>query len=290
MLYREFATQEEIDREYDPSKGRDPLAMPKLLEGWRERSEASRARYRATEDLAYGPTLAECMDIYHADGDVSADSRPPVHLFFHGGYWRSLSHKDFGFVVDGLVEAGITVAVVNYALCPSVPFGELVRQSRAAVAWMHRYGESLGVDPHQLSVSGHSAGGHLCAMLLVTDWEEDYGLPNDLIRSALAISGLFDLRPFPWSWLQPKLQLTGRDVADYSPLFQPCRVPARVSLVAGGKESSEFERQMLAHGEHLRGQGIEANTNTLDTDDHFSILDHYRPGGRFVEWIRGCHP
>ena len=289
MLYREFSTQEEIDREYDPSRGRDPLAMPTLLEAWRERSDASRARYRVSQDVAYGPTLAECLDIFHADGDFQAGSPPPVHLFIHGGYLRSLSHKDFGFIVDGLVEAGITVAVVNYALCPTVPFSELVRQSRAAVAWLYRQGESLGVDPQRLSISGHSAGGHLCGMLLATDWEGDYGLPNDLIRGMLAISGLYDLRPFPWSWLQPKLQLTGRDVADYSPLFQPCRVPARVSLVAGGKESSEFERQMLAHAEHLRGQGIDTSADTLEVDDHFSILDHYRPGGRFVEWIRGCH-
>ncbi|PMR73151.1 alpha/beta hydrolase [Billgrantia endophytica] len=281
MLYRDFATQEAIDRQYDPLRERDPMA---LVTDWRARSEASRARYRVTLDQPFGPSLAECMDVFHAEG-----TKTPVHLFFHGGYWRSLSHKEFGFVVDGLVRAGVTVAVVNYALCPSVPFSEVVRQSQAAVAWVHRNGERLGVDAGQLSVSGHSAGGHLCAMLLATDWEGVFGLPNDLIRGALCLSGLYDLGPFPWSWLQPKLQLTGRDVAAYSPLFRRTHVPAPVHLVAGGKESSEFERQMLAHARHLEAQGMEVTSELLPDDDHFSLLDHYRPGGHVAERIGAWH-
>lgn len=281
MLYREFATQEAIDREYDPMRGRDPAA---LLADWQARSAAARQRCRVSPDIAYGPTLAERMDVYHAERDDA-----PIHLFLHGGYWRSLGHREFGFVAEGLVQAGISVAVVNYALCPTVAFGELVRQARAAVAWMQRYGASLGVDASRLSVSGHSAGGHLTAMLLATDWQGAYGLPDDTIDGALCVSGLFDLRPFPWSWLQPKLQLTGRDVADYSPLFLPCRVPAPVVLAAGAEESAEFERQMRAYAEHLDAQGVTPDTELSPGDDHFTILDHYAPGGRFVERIAAFH-
>ncbi|MDI5921553.1 alpha/beta hydrolase [Halomonas sp. LR5S13] len=294
MLYRDLASQEAIDRAYDPMRGRDPAA---LLEDWRARSAASRQRHRVTLDLPYGPTLAERLDLFHAEGmgEESAEGREegkpaPCHLFFHGGYWRSLSHKEFSFVVDGLVASGITVAVVNYALCPAVAFGEVVRQSRAALAWVHRNAGALGVDPRQLSVSGHSAGGHLCAMLLATDWEGTYGLPHDLIRGALCVSGLYDLGPFPWSWLQPKLQLTGRDVSDYSPVRRPCRVPAAVRLVAGGEESSEFARQMQAQAAHLQAQGRPVESELLPGDDHFTLLEHYRPGGRFVEGITAFHP
>lgn len=290
MLYRELATQEAIDRAYDPMRGRDPSA---LLADWRDRSAASRRRSRVTLDLPYGPTLAERLDLFHVEGvgEGTGEGEPvPCHLFFHGGYWRSLSHKEFSFVVDGLVASGITVAVVNYALCPAVAFGEVVRQARAALAWVYRNAGALGVDPRQLSVSGHSAGGHLCAMLLATDWEGVYGLPNDLIRGALCVSGLYDLGPFPWSWLQPKLQLTGRDVSDYSPVGLPGRVPAGVRLVAGGEESSEFARQMQAYADHLSEQGLGVESTLLEGDDHFSLLDHYRPGGRFVEGITALHP
>ena len=285
MRYCQPTTQEAIDRAYDPMRGRDPAA---LLEAWRARSLAARKCHRVALDLPYGPTRAECLDLFPAEGAVD-DAPAPCHLFFHGGYWRSLSHKEFSFVVEGLVASGVTVAVVNYALCPTVAFGEVVRQARAALAWVYRHAATWGIDPRQLSVSGHSAGGHLCAMLLATDWQETYGLPDDLIKGALCVSGLYDLSPFPWSWLQPKLQLTGRDVIDYSPVQQPCRVPAKVQLVAGGEESSEFARQMQDYAEQLRGQGINVESAVLEDDDHFSLLEHYRTGGRFVEAITTFH-
>mgnify|MGYP003677503162 CR=1 FL=1 len=285
MLYRHFATQEEIDRAYDPMRGRDPAV---LVKDWRERSEASRDRHRASHkvslDLPYGPTLAERMDIFQA-----ANPNAPVHVFFHGGYWRSLSHREFSFIVDDLVNAGITVAVVNYALCPQVRFSETVRQSQAAIAYVYKHAAELGVDPEQLSISGHSAGGHLCAMLMATDWEGTFGLPNQLIRGALCISGLYDLRPFPWSWLQPKLQLSGRDVQEFSPLWLPCHVPAPIKLVAGGRESEEFERQMSSYAEHLSQQGQTVTQQLLPDVDHFSILEHYLNDGCFVEWIKAFH-
>lgn len=281
MLYRDFATQEAIDTAYDPMRGRDPAA---LLADWQTRSDAVRERLRVTPGVAYGPTLAERMDIYHAEAEGA-----PLHLFFHGGYWRSLGHCEFGFVAEGLAQAGINVAVVNYALCPTVAFGEIVRQARAAVAWAYANGSSLGVDSSRLSVSGHSAGGHLAAMLLATDWQREYGLPDNLIDGALCISGLYDLRPFPWSWLQPKLQLSRRDIDDYSPLFLPCRVPAAVQLVAGSEESSEFERQMRTYAEHIEAQGVSVSAELSPGDDHFSILDHYSPGGRFIPTIAAFH-
>ncbi|OWV29220.1 alpha/beta hydrolase [Halomonas campaniensis] len=286
MLYQHFATQEEIDRAYDPMMGRDPAV---LVKAWRERSEASRALHRTTLDLSYGPSLAERMDIFHADAPDTNSPHAPVHVFFHGGYWRSLSHREFSFIVDDLVKAGITVAVVNYALCPQVRFSELVRQAQAAVAYVYTHAAELGVDQEQLSISGHSAGGHLCAMLMSTDWQGTFGLPSQLIRGALCVSGLYDLRPFPWSWLQPKLQLTGRDVQDFSPLWQPCQVAAPIKLVAGALESDEFARQMSCYAEHVSEQGQTVTQQLLPNDDHFSILEHYLNDGCFVEWIKAFH-
>lgn len=285
MLYRDFASQEAIDRAYDPMIGRDPAA---LLADWRSRSDAARARHRVTLDLPYGPTLAERLDLYQAEGRKEGEAAP-LHLFFHGGYWRSLGHREFGFIVDDLVAAGISVGVVNYALCPTVRFAEIVRQARAAVAWAYRHAAGLGGDPASISVSGHSAGGHLGAMLLATDWEGDYGLPADPIRGALCVSGLFDLGPFPWSWLQPKLRLGGRDVAEFSPAFLPCRVAAKVSLVAGGEESGEFARQMADYATHLAEQGVAVEQALLPGDDHFSLLEHYLDGGRLARTVKGFH-
>lgn len=286
MLYQHFATQEEIDRAYDPMIGRDPAV---LVKAWRERSERSRARHRVSLDLPYGPSLNERMDIFHAEAPDTHSPQAPVHVFFHGGYWRSLSHREFSFIVDDLVKSGITVAVVNYALCPQVHFSELVRQAQAAVAYVYTHAAELGIDPERLSISGHSAGGHLCAMLMSTDWQGTFGLPNQLIRGALCVSGLYDLRPFPWSWLQPKLQLTGRDVQTFSPLWLACQVAAPIKLVAGALESAEFERQMSSYAEHLSEQGHNVTQQLLPEVDHFSILEHYLNDGCFVAWIKEFH-
>ncbi len=281
MLYRHYATQEAIDRAHDPMLGRDPGV---LVHDWRKRSEASRAKHRVSLDLAYGPSLAERMDVFHAPCPNA-----PVHVFYHGGYWRSLGHREFSFIVDDLVASGITVAVVNYALCPQVRFSELVRQSQAAVAYVYRNAAALEVDPAQLSVSGHSAGGHLSAMLVSTDWERVFGLPSHIIRGALCVSGLYDLRPFPWSWLQPKLQLTGRDIEEFSPLglTPPLQVP--VQLAVGGQEPEAFEQQMADYVTHLAQTGHPVRHHVLASADHFSILEHYLENGCFVEWIKAFH-
>ena len=130
-------------------------------------------------DVPFGPTTAETLDIYPA-------ARPdaPIHMFIHGGYWHSLSSKEFSFVAEDLVAAGVTVVINNYALCPDVTITEIVRQNRAAVAWLYRNAATFGGNRSRIHVSGHSAGGHLTAMLLMTDWERDFGLPPDSSRAA----------------------------------------------------------------------------------------------------------
>src|SRR5690625_4759331 len=112
MLYRDFATQEAIDNAYDPMRGRDPAT---LLGDWRDRSDAVRRRLDVSLDVAYGPTLAECFDFYPASSPAPGES-PPLHLFFHGGYWRSLGHREFGFIAEGLVQAGFSFMVVCFCL------------------------------------------------------------------------------------------------------------------------------------------------------------------------------
>lgn len=280
MLYHHFASQEEIDAQYDPMRERKDGS--ELLDNWRKLSAATRTRLTLCQDVAYGPSLPECLDLFFAE-----PGKAPLHIFFHGGYWRALSHKEFSFIADRFVEIGINVAIVNYALCPNVHFSELVRQCQAALVWLYRHSKKLGFDAEQITISGHSAGGHLCAMLMATDWQRMFGLPDKVIQGALAISGLYDLRPFPYSWLQPKLQLTGREIMNYSPLFLPPRVQAPVILTAGGEEPAEFERQMIAYAEHLRNHGLEVSPSIKNGDDHFSILEHYiRSDGDFVTAIK----
>jgi arylformamidase len=133
--------------------------------------------------------------------------------------------------------------VTNYALCPAVTIDEVVRQTRAAVAWAYRNARSFGGDPERLHVAGHSAGGHLVAMVLATDWPGDYGLPADIIKGATAISGLFDLAPFPYTFLQPKVQLTWDQVRRNSPILHLPATAPPLLVAYGEDETAEFKRQ-----------------------------------------------
>jgi len=264
-LYREFTDQESLDAAYDPSRTAADAAG--VMAAWQTRSERAVAQLDGLLDTRYGPTLAEHVDIYPAGNGA------PVHLFVHGGYWRRFGARDFAWVAEPLVDRGVTAVIVNYALCPTVSLLEIVRQVRAAIAWCHRRAPSFGGDPSRLSISGHSAGGHLVAMALATDWPGDYGLPATLVRRALALSGLFDLRPFPYTYLQPALQLTTAEVLKASPIDLAPVTVTPFTVAVGALESSEFRRQSSDLFTAWRQFGMACHYVELAGADHFTALD-----------------
>ena len=235
-LYRDFESRAEIDAEYDVER-----SVPDFMHYARQYAEGSAAARRTLDarlGLRYGPTLAEYLDVFPA-----ARRGAPVLVFLHGGYWRILSARDFSFVASGPVAAGVTVAVVNYALCPTVTLDEIARQTRAAIVWLWRHARAHNGDPERIHVCGHSAGGQLTAMAALTEWERDYGLPLDVVKSGIPISGLFDLEPLRHSFLQDDLRLDDALIARNSPQRLVRPVPVPLLVTGGGDESAELLRQ-----------------------------------------------
>lgn len=268
MLYRGFATQAEIDREYDVET-MVPDFRP-YAQHFVERSARARAELAAKLDLRFGPTLDEYLDFFPAD-------RPdaPLLVFIHGGYWRMLSAKEFSLVARGPVARGMSVAVTNYSLCPKVTIGEITRQSRAAIVWLWRHAKELGIDPRRIVVAGHSAGGQQVGMVAATDWAGDYGLPPDVVRGGLAISGLFDLEPLRFSWLQPAIQLDQDLVRSESPLHNiPKRAPPLI-VTLGGDESSEFHRQSREYLAAWQAAGLQGRMLDQPGCNHFTAIDGF---------------
>jgi arylformamidase len=264
-LYREFATQDELDRQYNPSLGTPPA--PSLGDAWAARSAKARKSLDCRQGVRFGPTVEEYVDIFPAGPNA------PVHLFIHGGYWRRFSAAEHGFVAPRLVEAGISTVIVNYALCPAVTIDEITRQVRAAIAWTFDHAPDWGADPRRLTVSGHSAGGHLAAMALVTDWAGAYGRPADLVKGGLPISGLFDLAPFPYTYLQPMLQLDWAQVRRNSPILNlPAKGPRLIAAV-GGDESAEFHRQSRSFVDAWTAKGFAADYLDPPGLNHSTILE-----------------
>lgn len=265
-LYRDLATQEEIDAVYNPSATASDADA--ILQGWAARSAAATAELRCRLGVRFGPTREEHCDVYPA-GDGA-----PVHLFVHGGYWRRFSARDHAFLAKPLVRAGITAVIANYALCPSVTLDEIARQVRAAIAWTFGRGaREAGADPDRLTISGHSAGGHLVAVALGTDWTGAYDLPPDLIKGAVSISGVFDLGFLPYSYVQPKVQATWEQVERLSPMRRlPAKAPPLIVAV-GGSETSEFRRQSRDYHAAWRAAGLPGSYLEPAGRDHFTVLE-----------------
>lgn len=267
MLYRNFSTQEELDAQYD-LRASVP-EFPEYTALYQRETARARAEMKFREKVPYGPTLAETLDIFPA-GDGA-----PILLFIHGGYWHSRSASEFGFVAQGPVSRGVTTILVDYALCPSVKIDEIVRQNRAAVAWVYRNAESFGGDREHIHVSGHSAGGHLTAMLLATGWRDVYGLPQDVIKGGFATSGLYDLRPFPYTYLQPKLQLTWGEVLRNSPLLNLPESASPLLVSYGREETGEIRRQSEDFFAAWTERGLGGRLLPLPGRNHFDILQDF---------------
>jgi len=212
---------------------------PRILARWAEASALSRDRMSRRLDLRYGDGPDETLDLFPAP---RADA--PVLVFIHGGYWRSLDKAEHSFIAPSLVADGAMVVIPNYGLCPAVTIEAIALQMTRALAWTWRHAALYGGDPGRIVVAGHSAGGHLAAMLACCDWTAvGRDLPAQLLRGALSISGLFDLDPLRYTpFLRDDLRLTPASAKALS----PARFPApRVPLVAlvGDDESEEFLRQ-----------------------------------------------
>jgi len=176
--------------------------------------------------------------------------------------------------------------VLNYSLCPKVSIDEITRQTRAAVAWVARNIESHGGDPRRIALGGHSAGGHLVAMCLQTEWAEEYGLARDPLAAAVLVSGIYDLQPLRYSYLQPQIQLDDGVIRRNSPLFtvRSCATPALITW--GGAESDEFARQSDSFHTAWQGAGNRSELAPQPGAHHFSAIHGFEhPSSQLCQWL-----
>jgi len=232
---------------------------PSLIADWAKDAAAYRERH-APQSIPYGPGARNTVDFF------AGDDEGPIVVFVHGGYWQALDGTFFSHLAGGLNAHGVSVAIPTYDLCPGVTVDDIIREMRTASRELARLGRSL-------VISGHSAGGHLAACMLATDWPAfDASLPEDLVIAAYAISGLFDLGPLVETSINRALHLDHTTARAVSPLFW--NPPARGSLdaVVGENESAEYFRQSRTIVERWDAAGVATRLGTVPNANHFTAI------------------
>ena len=271
-VYRNF-TQDQLDRAYDQRS-----LVPDIddyLSNETKGTERARSNLPCRLNIPYGPSEAEFVDVYG-----QGDGTQPILIFFHGGGWRMMSADNSGAAANGFVPAGAIFAVVNFALAPDVSLNEMVRQCRAATAFLHRNAAEFGGDGARIYVCGHSSGGHLAAMVACTDWRAHFDLVKIPVKGLTAVSGLYDLEPVRLSARNDYLNLDIAAAMENSPARFLHRLANQVIVAWGGKELEEFQRQGAEFADAATRNGIPVRKIFIEDCHHFEMgAALYNKGG-----------
>jgi len=263
------------DAAYYESAYNPRVAVPEFndhFERWKKRSAQAQQTLagRAYNDIAYGPDSMQKLDIYRAKGESQA-----LLIYIHGGYWRALDKSIQSFVAPPFVERGVTVASINYALCPTVHVQDIVLQVLQACAWLYRNGPNFGAPRDRLFVSGHSAGGHLTAIALAALWPKfSPDLPGKVVQGGLSISGVYDVEPvMNTPSVNVDVQLTPSEARRVSPVYMPPATNAPLYTAVGGKEQEGFHEQNRLI--RTKWKSVIKDDFPCPEDNHFTILDRF---------------
>ena len=254
-------TQEQLDGAYDQSAWAPQMAALEAADG--EASAALRRRMPARIEQ-YGPSEAELVDIFAPAGARDA----PILIFIHGGAWTRNSRRDVSYPASTVVERGVVYLAPDFGSLKNARLPGLVENCRRVVAWAVGNAPQFGGDPDRIFLSGHSAGAHLAACALITDWSTR-GVPADVVKGALLMSGMYDLYPVMLSSRSSYLKITTEEEAAFSPMRHLHWIACPVAIVWADQDSPEFKRQSAVFADALEGMGRLASCTELFNTNHF---------------------
>jgi arylformamidase len=259
--------QAELDAAYDQAIYAPNL--PQVLKRYAGNSGLARARLGPPQRIDYGPSEIEKLDLFRATGRDA-----PIHLFIHGGAWRSSVAADYAFIAEPLVASGAHVVIPDFTWVQDAANGlwTMVEQLRRAVSWVYRHAETFGGDRHRIVVSGHSSGGHLAGVLLTSDWATD-DLPPNVFKAGLLISGLYELHPVALSARRNYVPFDAAIEEALSAQRHIERLQTPLTIAYGTCETPEFQRQSRDFAAAVQAAGKPVQLLVADSYNHFEILE-----------------
>jgi arylformamidase len=255
----------ELARQYSP-RGTVP-DVDRLLRDYRSQSTPMYALPHL-HDVAYGPHPDERLDLFPVPGRPDA----PLFVFVHGGYWRALAKEDSVFMAKNFTERGIAVAAINYQLAPQARLEDIVAQCRRALAWLYLNGAAQGVGVDRIVLAGSSAGAHLAAMLLAPGWQSGLGLPEDVVKAAALVSGLYDLAPVQQTQPNAWLNLDAQQALALSPMQALPPASTRLLVATAALDTDEFKRQSLLYAAACQQRGCAVQYLEVPQRNHFDVI------------------
>jgi arylformamidase len=219
-------------------------------------------------DLIYGPGERNMMDIFWPDDELGRDRKSRLVIFIHGGYWQRMDRSSFSHLAKGLNARGIAVAMPSYTLCPDIKIDGIITEiRRACLVLFQTYRQKL-------TVVGHSAGGHLAACMMATNWQTIHQqLPHNLIASGMGLSGLYDLTPLCQTPINEAVGMDEQQARESSPLFWTPEAFQKFEAWAGAEESGEYHRQSRELADRWSLLGTPTQFVPVPGANHFTIVD-----------------
>ena len=246
---------------------------------WADASAATRSTLTAELDIAYGPGIRNRYDLFLTP---RRGTQVPLAIYIHGGVWQRGDRKDYSCVADHLVARGIDVVLPSYTLGPEATVTQIFEEMRL---FMRAVWGRLGRRP---LVIGHSVGGTMAAAMLATDWSKLGDVPDDLVRAAYAISGVFELEPYVYTSYNKAIEMTAEEGRRLSPNVGPAPKGRTLVAAVGGAESREFVRQSLDIATRWSAAGVKAECVVVPGANHFSIVDELlRPDSAMLDRCAG---
>ena len=229
--------KKDFEDQYNLSKNRPDLK--ELLASWSEQSRLIRRTTQCFLNIAYGTSQREKLDLF-----LVAEVNNPILIYLHGGYWQRGNKDIYSFLAQPFVCQNINVAIINYGLAPYFELSRIIEHVKSAIEFLWTNSFKFGFSREKIHIMGHSAGGHLSAMMMTTSWPNLEKSPTTFpIKSSIHLSLISDLKPLRETSINLKLKLSDHDIRNLSPLYIPPVTNAPQLIAWGEKETKEFERQ-----------------------------------------------